>query len=132
LRPSFRQEEKREKTIIAVDRATVVRAALSSASARSIRSNIADQCRNAHCRLVLPVSSALKPQGPSVKKSELLRALQQELLRHDFDCFIDNPPSIAQGGGGVFVSGCPTCKKQIQYGEPVLAPSRRGCYACFD
>jgi hypothetical protein len=48
-----------------------------------------------------------------VKKSELLKALQQEILRHDFDCFVDNPPSIAQGGGGVVVSGCPNCRKQF-------------------
>jgi hypothetical protein len=48
-----------------------------------------------------------------VKKSELLKALQREILRHDFDCFVDNPPSIAQGGKGVVVPGCPACKKQI-------------------
>jgi hypothetical protein len=48
-----------------------------------------------------------------VQKSELLRALQQEILWHDFDCFVDNPPSIAQGGNGVVVPGFPTCKKQF-------------------
>src|SRR5258708_28854890 len=36
------------------------------------------------CRLVIPVSSALNRREPSVKKSELLRALQQEIRRHDF------------------------------------------------
>jgi len=48
-----------------------------------------------------------------VQKSELLRALQQEILRHDFSYFVDEPPSIAQGGNGVVVPGCPTCKKPI-------------------
>jgi hypothetical protein len=48
-----------------------------------------------------------------VKKSELLKALQQAILRHDFDCFVGDPPSIAQGGKGVVVPGCPTCKKRI-------------------
>jgi hypothetical protein len=49
---------------------------------------------------------------PSVKKSDLLRAIQKEILRHNFDCFVDNQPSIAQGGNGVVVR-CPTCKKRI-------------------
>jgi hypothetical protein len=48
-----------------------------------------------------------------VKKSELLRALQQEILRHDFSYFVDGPPSVAQGGKGVVVPGCPACKKRI-------------------
>jgi hypothetical protein len=46
-------------------------------------------------------------------KSELLRVLQQEIRRHDFSTFIDQPPSMAQGGKGVCVPGCPACKKHI-------------------
>jgi len=46
-------------------------------------------------------------------KSELLRAIQQEIYQHDFATFADDPPSIAQGGKGVVVSGCPACKKRI-------------------
>jgi hypothetical protein len=46
-------------------------------------------------------------------KSELLRAIQQEIQRHDFSHFVENPPSIAQGGKGVVVPGCPACKKRI-------------------
>jgi hypothetical protein len=46
-------------------------------------------------------------------KSELLRLLQQEIRRHDFSTFIDEPPSMAQGGRGVCVPGCPTCKMRI-------------------
>ena len=38
-----------------------------------------------------------------MQKSVLLRALQQEIRRHDFSYFIDEPPSIAQGGRGVVV-----------------------------
>jgi len=48
-----------------------------------------------------------------VKKSELLRALQQEIRRHDFSHFVENPPAVAQGGKGVVVPGCPVCKKRI-------------------
>jgi hypothetical protein len=46
-------------------------------------------------------------------KSELLRAIQQEIHKHDFSHFVENPPSIAQGGKGVVVPGCPACKKRI-------------------
>jgi hypothetical protein len=48
-----------------------------------------------------------------VKKSELLRLLQQEIRRHDFNYFVHEPPSIAQGGRGVVVPGCPACEKRI-------------------
>jgi hypothetical protein len=48
-----------------------------------------------------------------VKKSELLRALQQEILRRDFSYFVDQPPSVAQGGKGVVVPGCAVCQKRI-------------------
>jgi len=47
-------------------------------------------------------------------KSELLSALQREIRRHDFSTFIDEPPSVARGGQGVCVPGCPTCRKRIQ------------------
>ncbi len=48
-----------------------------------------------------------------MKKSELLRALQQEIRRHDFNYFVEQPPAIAQGGRGVVVPGCPTCLRRI-------------------
>ena len=48
-----------------------------------------------------------------MQKSILLRALQQEIRRHDFSCFVDQPPSVAQGGRGVVVPGCPACMKRI-------------------
>jgi hypothetical protein len=30
-----------------------------------------------------------------------------------FNCFVDQPPSVAQGGNGVVVPGCPACQKRI-------------------
>jgi hypothetical protein len=45
--------------------------------------------------------------------SVLLRAIQQEIRRHDFNYFIHEPPAIAQGGKGVVVPGCPVCMKRI-------------------
>jgi hypothetical protein len=48
-----------------------------------------------------------------MQKSVLLRALQQEIRRHDFSYFVDQPPSVAQGGRGVVVPGCSACMKRI-------------------
>jgi len=48
-----------------------------------------------------------------MQKSVLLRVLQQEIRRHDFNYFVVQPPSIAQGGKGVVVPGCPACQKRI-------------------
>jgi hypothetical protein len=61
------------------------------------------------CYTVFPVP----PSEDSMLKSELLRLLQQEIRRHDFSTFIDQPPSVAQGGRGVCVPGCPACKVRI-------------------
>jgi hypothetical protein len=47
-------------------------------------------------------------------RDTFLHALQQELLRHNFDTFVDEPPSIAQGGRGVLVTGCVACRKRFQ------------------
>jgi len=48
-----------------------------------------------------------------VQKSVLLSAIQKEIQRHDLSYFVDEPPSVAQGGRGVVVSGCPSCRKRI-------------------
>jgi hypothetical protein len=48
-----------------------------------------------------------------MKKSDLYHALRTELHRHDFSTFVDEPPSVAQGGRGVVVPGCPACKKRF-------------------
>ena len=46
-------------------------------------------------------------------KSELLAALKTEIHKHGFSHFVDEPPSIAQGGRGVVVPGCPMCRKRF-------------------
>jgi hypothetical protein len=48
-----------------------------------------------------------------VQKSQLLRELQREIQRHDLSTFVDDPPSVAQGGKGVTVPGCPCCRKRF-------------------
>jgi hypothetical protein len=55
----------------------------------------------------------LSMQERIMQKSILLRELQSEIRRHDFSCFVDQPPSVAQGGKGVVVPGCPACQKRI-------------------
>jgi zinc finger double-stranded RNA-binding protein len=41
-----------------------------------------------------------------MKKSELLRALQTEILRHDLDTFMNAQHKIVE-------TGCPECQKQF-------------------
>ena len=48
-----------------------------------------------------------------MNKTNLLRALQAEIRRHDFGTFVDEPPSVAQGGKGIVVPGCTVCKKRF-------------------
>src|SRR5450755_2686281 len=63
------------------------------------------------CYPALPLP--LLNQGETMKKSELYTALRTELHRHDFSTFVDEPPSVALGGKGVVVPGCPQCKKRF-------------------
>lgn len=70
------------------------------------------------CILVIP---RLRKTKGHMTKPELLHALQAEIRRHSFDTFVENPPSMAQGGRGVVVPGCPACRKRFntmaQFGD---------------
>jgi hypothetical protein len=46
-------------------------------------------------------------------QSAILQAAQREIRRHSWEHFVDEPPSIAQGGRGIVVPGCPACRKVI-------------------
>ena len=46
-------------------------------------------------------------------KHKILAAAKHELLNHSLSTFVDKPPSIAQGGVGVVVTGCPACRKRF-------------------
>jgi|HubBroStandDraft_2_1064218.scaffolds.fasta_scaffold819901_1 hypothetical protein len=48
-----------------------------------------------------------------MEKLELLRTLQREILRHQFDTFVDEPPSMAEDERGIVCPGCVACKKKI-------------------
>jgi len=63
----------------------------------------------ARVKLRIPsVSSALKLESACAESIELT-AMQKKIHRDDFSYFVDEPPSVAQGGKGVVVFGCPTC-----------------------
>jgi hypothetical protein len=55
-----------------------------------------------------------------VQQSVLLRELHKEIRRHDLSTFVEDPPSVAQGGKGVIVPGCPCCKETIRHNRTVL------------
>jgi hypothetical protein len=59
------------------------------------------------------ISSPFPPNNPPRSAISILKAAQRELSRHSWEHFVDNPPSIAQGGKGVVVPGCPACNKVI-------------------
>ena len=47
----------------------------------------------------------------------ILAIIRHEMHRHRFDTFVDEPPSIAQGGKGIVVSGCSLCRVQFRTTE---------------
>ena len=47
-------------------------------------------------------------------KVKILSAAKAELMKHSLDTFVDEPPSVAEGGRGVVVTGCPNCRKRFQ------------------
>ena len=67
-----------------------------------------------------------------MQKSVLLAAIQKEIHRHDFSYFVDEPPSVAQGGKGVVVSGLPGMREKNQHYGPILGPSDKRRYASID
>ena len=48
-----------------------------------------------------------------MNKMDLLRALQTELQRHNFDTFLTEQPSMAEDGTGVVVPGWSACRKRL-------------------
>ena len=46
-------------------------------------------------------------------KNKILAAAKEELLKHSLDTFVDEPPSVAKGGKGVVVTGCPECRTKF-------------------
>jgi hypothetical protein len=46
-------------------------------------------------------------------KTRIFQSAKSELMRHSWDTFVDSPPSVAEGGNGVVIPGCPACRKRI-------------------
>jgi hypothetical protein len=46
-------------------------------------------------------------------KHKILAAAKSELQKHSLSTFVNEPPSVAEGGIGVVVTGCPACKKRF-------------------
>jgi hypothetical protein len=53
-------------------------------------------------------------------KVKILRAAKAELMKHGLDTFVDAPPSVAEGGSGVVVTGCPGCRKRFQTSNQLM------------
>jgi hypothetical protein len=53
-------------------------------------------------------------------RAKILLTAKAELMRHEWDTFVDEPPSVAQGGKGVVVAGCPRCKMRLNTTDQFL------------
>jgi hypothetical protein len=53
-------------------------------------------------------------------KKKILAAAKAELTKHSWDYFCTELKSVAEGGGGVIVSGCPNCKKRFNTNSQYL------------
>jgi hypothetical protein len=53
-------------------------------------------------------------------KAKILAAAKSEPQKHVWDTFVDNPPSVAQGGSGVVVVGCTACRKRLNTNSQYL------------
>jgi hypothetical protein len=50
----------------------------------------------------------------SATKEKILKDAKAELMRHGLDTFVSDGVSVALGGSGVVVTGCPGCRKRFQ------------------
>ncbi len=46
-------------------------------------------------------------------KAKIIADAKAAFSQHEWSTFVDDPPSVAQGGKGVVVSGCPKCRKRL-------------------
>jgi hypothetical protein len=43
----------------------------------------------------------------------IIAIIHAEMRRHKFDTYVEDPPSMTQGGRGVVVPGCSICKVRL-------------------
>jgi hypothetical protein len=53
-------------------------------------------------------------------KGKLIQTAKIELMKHSWDTFVDEPPSVAEGGKGVVVAGCPRCRMLLNTTDQYL------------
>ena len=46
-------------------------------------------------------------------KIRIFESAKAEFLRHKWDMFEEEPQSVADGGSGATIPGCPACRKRI-------------------
>jgi hypothetical protein len=49
----------------------------------------------------------------SETKIRIFVSAKTEFIRHRWDVFEDEPPSVSAGSSGVVIPGCPACRKRI-------------------
>ena len=53
-------------------------------------------------------------------KAKIIAAAKSELMRHGLDTFVSDGVSVALGGSGVVVTGCPGCRKRFQTTDQLM------------
>jgi hypothetical protein len=53
-------------------------------------------------------------------KIRIFQSAKSELMRHTSDTFVDELPSVAVGGLGVVIPGCPACRERINTNDQYL------------
>ncbi len=53
-------------------------------------------------------------------KIRIFQSAKAELMRHTWDTFVHDPPSVAAGGNGRSHPGCPACRKRINTNDQYL------------
>jgi hypothetical protein len=48
-----------------------------------------------------------------IDRDQLIRVAREEMQKHSFDTFADDPLAVAQGRKGHIVSSCPVCKQKF-------------------
>jgi hypothetical protein len=53
-------------------------------------------------------------------KIRIFQTAKKALMRHTWDTFVSEPLSVAEGGNGVVIPGCPACHKRINTNDQYL------------
>jgi hypothetical protein len=69
-------------------------------------------------------------------KVRIFEAAKAEPMRHGLDTFVSDGVSVALGGSGVVVTGCPGCRKRFQttnqlmyhLADDVLPENPKNCF----